>query len=101
MASPKNPVVGQVVTLPVLTDPNSVQEAYSNQLVGIGIRDGIVHITLSIIRPRHNNPGGPSDDENVVVARDAMPTATMNALCEGYQQLLTAMQIQQQLGKLN
>lgn len=98
MASPKNP--SQQALAPKLTDPNNVQEAFANYPVGISIRDGIVHITLSVIRPRHSGVVGPSDEENVVTSRTALPLTTMNALVEAYGQLQTAMHAQQ-FGKPN
>lgn len=94
MASPKSPGQ-QMVALPPLTDPNHVEETFANQLVGIGITDGIVHLTLSVVRARHNNPGGPTDNENVVAMRPVMPLATMSALVEAYGQLMTALRMQQ------
>ena len=95
MASPKIPMQQALHALPALIDPNHIEETFANQLVGIGVTDGIVHITLSVVRARHNNPGGPSDNENVVTMRSVMPIATMNALVEAYGQLLSAIQFQQ------
>lgn len=95
MASPKLPGL-QLVAAPPLSDPNHVEETFANQMVGIGVADGIVHLTLSVVRARHNNnPGGPSGNENIVTMRPVMPLATMNALVEAYGQLQNALRMQQ------
>jgi len=97
MAAPRSPTVqvGLPTALPTLIDPNNVKEVFSNQLVGISVTDQNVHLTLSIVRPRHNNPGGPTDNENVVSERAVITVAAMNAIVEAYSQLLFAMQTQQ------
>ncbi len=98
MASPKLP--GQI-TLPPLTDPNNVKETFGNQLMGINYCDGIVHLTISMIRPRHKNPGSANDNENVVVLRPTFPMAVLDALVEAHRQLNVAMTMQQQNSKPN
>ena len=98
MASPKHPGL-HVQSLPKLTDPNNVQEVYANHTVGLNYRDGMMHITFSVIRPRHSGATGP-DEENVVAVRIALPAMTMGALVDAYGQLQKAMQMQQ-AGKPN
>jgi hypothetical protein len=91
MSSPKAPSQQQLLAL---TDPNNVTEAFANTLVGLGIRDGIAHVTLSVVRPRHNTIGGATQDEQVMSARVAMPVPTLAALAQAFTQLQTAMRMQ-------
>lgn len=93
MSVPKHPK-SAVNSLPKLTDPNTIQEVFANHLVGINIRDGIVHLTFSVIRPKHNLQTHGNDDENVVTARLALPISTMESLIGGFDHLKTAMQMQ-------
>ena len=89
MSSPKLP---KAVTLPKLKDPNNIAEIFANHVVGIGVRDGIVHLTLSVIRPSHN--AGTPQDENAVTCRLAMPIHTLSALAEADRQIKAAMKMQ-------
>ncbi|MFA6139769.1 MAG: hypothetical protein WC684_03520, partial [Hyphomicrobium sp.] len=52
-----------------------------------------VHLTLSMIRPRHTNPGSPSDEENIVVLRPTFPMSVLESLVEAHRQLRIAMQM--------
>lgn len=95
MASPKSPGHQPMLQLPTLTDPNHVEETYANHVAGLSVMNGDVHITLSMIRPQHNKPGGSSNNEHVVVDRPVLPLAIMQALVDNWGQLMRAMQVQQ------
>jgi hypothetical protein len=77
--------------LPKLCDPNHVAEIYANHTAGISVRDGVIHITLSIIRPLHSGRVTGPDLENIVAARIALPIPAMEALLVAYTQLRTAL----------
>ncbi len=77
--------------LPPLGDPNHVAEAYANHTAGISFRDGVVHLTLSVIRPLHSGRVTRSDLENVVVARIALSEPAMQAIVQAYAQLCAAL----------
>lgn len=78
--------------LPPLSDPNHVAECYANHTAGLSFRDGVVHLTLSVIRPLHRtNVTGPHL-ENVVVARVALSEPAMHAIVQAFTQLCAAMQ---------
>jgi len=91
MSSPKHP---KSTMLPKLKDPNNVEETFINHVVGLGVRDGFAHVTLSIIRPNHSSQNGGSEDENVVGCRLTMPLQTLSALVEADRQLKAVMQMQ-------
>jgi hypothetical protein len=46
-----------------------------------------------MIRPRHTNPGSPSDEENIVVLRPTFPMSVLESLVEAHRQLRIAMQM--------
>lgn len=77
--------------LPPLADPNHIAESYANHTAGISFRDGVVHLTLSVIRPLHSGSVTRSDLENVVVARIALSEPAMQALVQAYAQLCAAL----------
>ena len=83
---------GSLDELPPLNDPNHVAECYANHTAGLSFRDGVVHLTLSVIRPlHHTNVTGPHL-ENVVVARIALSEPAMQAVVQAFTQLFAAMQ---------
>ncbi|NBU58310.1 MAG: hypothetical protein EBS23_00740 [Betaproteobacteria bacterium] len=78
--------------LPPLSDPNHVAECYANHTAGLSFRDGVVHLTLSVVRPLHLTTVTGPHLENVVVARVALSEPAMQAIVQAFAQLCAAIQ---------
>ncbi len=92
MSSPVTP--GGQPPLPPLQNLNKVTEIFANQLVGISVIDGNVHLTMSVIRPCHNT-NNPADNENVITIRNVITLSAWNAMLSASGQLFRAIQLQQ------
>lgn len=99
MSAPKQPSGQQ---LPKLIDPNNVQDThvFANHLVGMGFKDGVVHLTFSHLRPKHSS-NGTASDENVLVSCMSVTPAVMEMLTQGYAQLTSALVMQAAMSKPN
>ena len=75
---------------PKLSDPDNLPVTFVNHVAGLSVRNGIVYLTLSVIRPAHT---AGTKDENVLVTRLCMPAYTLSAVVEAERQLRAAVRL--------
>jgi len=80
----------KIASAPKPRDPDNLPVTFVNHVVGLSVRNGIVYLTLSVIRPSHT---AGTKDENVVVTRLCMPARTLSAVVEAEKQLRAAVQL--------
>ena len=89
MASPQSPAIG-LLTLPPLTDPDGVQEVFSNDVV-IQVRNGAVQLIFSSIQAVEADQGGKTTDRRIIRSRVALAMPVANALVAACERVMTAM----------
>jgi hypothetical protein len=87
MASPKLP---EHLTLLPLTDPNEVREVLAHDFI-VNVRDDLMHITLTAIRPSDYDPKtGKTTEQRIVTGRVVMSVTAASAMADCVRQVLTA-----------
>ena len=79
-------------------DPNDVPEIYADELTGVSITNGAVHITYNVVRPSHAMPGAMTNDPDVkriIVSRIVIPAQVLAPMIGIMQQVQNALQQQQ------
>ena len=88
------PVVTSALDVPPMVDPDRTREVFSND-VSVQVRDGAVQLTFCSIRPVNVDPQSATTSERAIVARVALPVATMDRLLECCAQIGAAMRLNQ------
>jgi len=78
------------VTVLPMTDPNEVREAFAHDVV-VNVRDDLMHITFTAMRPKDFDPiSGQMAEERIVTARVVLSTTAATGMAECIRQTLTA-----------